>query len=545
MSRYGSRFLQIGEFLRHCKDLNVKAHKEELEHYEKTGVMLPVVRLVKPDQYVIEEAQLRLSSRVPLVDSSRWPELQRLEERLLLVRYPDDYGELTDDELVHIFDREIDTNCLLTRPSAETFRAWDEYRVQIPDVYGGELSQSTVEHYYSYWQVHQLHLIQKFPDLYKNRRLFEYVTQQLSVTLTPNAPYPEVLAEFKGMYRIFDALSYWQIVSSRIQGRTFATVDEVYGVRRLDATQTNDFRTELVARADTVLAHFNLCSDDLYRVLPQLIRLHRNYVKDERYRLAEELKLDILLLSNLIELKIGVDQEQVEAKLNYFDGRTFRHLDEVRKERDYAVMIMKRAAEKCAKDLQGHGLNWSFSDADIHELLDYCEDEGVGLLRTALSGMLATDEEFETKFRRVTRYSNLKSILSSYEYLLKSLGMKGNLPIGGMALNNALRRVMDQESWWQSFQSRSDHQGANLTHALNTTDFLTNLVTIMNDAQLNASVDGYWAQIFLLTVSARNGTVHFYPEEDQYYEELFGTMLNAPLIAMFYSWKFAKQRQWI
>ena len=431
MSRYGSRFLKVKDFLRHCKDLNVKVSEDELEHYEKKGVMLPIVRLIRPDQYVIEESQLRLSGSVPLVDASRWPDLQRLEEMLWLVRYPDDYAGLTDDQLVDIFDREIDTNCLLTRPSAEKFRAWDEYSVQIPDVYGGELSQSTAEHFYSYWQVHQLYYIQKFPDLYKNRWLYEYVTQQLSVTLTPNSPHPGVLADFKEMYRIFDALSYWLIVSSRIQGRTLATVDAVYGVRRLDTTQTNDFRMELAAHADIVLAHFNLCSDDLYRFLPQLIRLHDNYVKDERHRLAGELKSDILLLSNLIELKTGVDREQVGAALSYQQCRTFRHLDEVNKERDYAVLVMKRAANRCDADLQGRGLSWSFSETDINELLDYCEEEGLGLLRTALSGMLAIgDEEPQTKFRRVALYSNLKSILSSYEYLLKSLGGKANLAHG-------------------------------------------------------------------------------------------------------------------
>ena len=136
------------------------------------------------------------------------------------------------------------------------------------------------------------------------------------------------------------------------------------------------------------------------------------------------------------------------------------------------------------------------------------------------------------------------------KYLLKvSLGRRSkvaaNLAIGGMALNNAVKTVMEQESWWQLFKSRSDRNGVNLTYARDTTHFLNNLVDIMNDGRLNASVDGYWAQVFLLAVSARNGTVHFYPDEDQYYEELFGTMLNAPLIAMFYSWKFAKHRQWI
>ena len=182
MKRYGERFLGAGEFLSHCEDLKVKACREELEHYEKTGVMLPVVRLTYPDEYLIEDAHLRSLHSSAFVDISAWPELQRIVERPL-IRFPEDYQGLTPEQLVHCFDREVNDNPHLTRPSGESFRAWDDYLIQVPDIVDGNRRVSTAEHFYSYWQVHQLYYIQKFPDLYKNRRLFEYVTQQLSVTL--------------------------------------------------------------------------------------------------------------------------------------------------------------------------------------------------------------------------------------------------------------------------------------------------------------------------------------------------------------------------
>ena len=123
MNSYGERYLRAQDFLRHCETLNVKARKEELEHYEKTGVMFPVVRLTMPESYVIEDTQLKIAGGGLAADTAKWPELQRLDERLMLYRYPDGYEGLTGAELVHCFDREIDTNSLLTWPDVAGFRS--------------------------------------------------------------------------------------------------------------------------------------------------------------------------------------------------------------------------------------------------------------------------------------------------------------------------------------------------------------------------------------------------------------------------------------
>ena len=67
----------------------------------------------------------------------------------------------------------------------------------------------------------------------------------------------------------------------------------------------------------------------------------------------------------------------------------------------------------------------------------------------------------------------------------------------------------------------------------------------MADNQLSASPQGYWAQKFLVMCLARNMTVHSYPSEDSYYGDLYGPMLNAAIIATFYTWRIAKTRRLI
>ena len=275
------------------------------------------------------------------------------------------------------------------------------------------------------------------------------------------------------MYRIFDALSYWITVYSRERGRTFANVHEEYGIRRLSDSEVDGFRARLRQIAHDVLTCFSLSCNDLYEFLRRLIGLYEGYRKDERYTLSSEIKSDILHLSNLIELSTGVSREQVEDALShysYYDARTFRHLDEVNKERDYAVSVMKRVAGKCAADLRELGADWSFAESEITDLLDYCEEEGLGLLPTALSGMTAIgDEEYQLKFRRVTRYSNLKNMLCSYEYLLKNLGANAGISSG--RLTTLVRIAMQQESWLPLFNCRSG-SNVNLLYSRNTSEFV-------------------------------------------------------------------------
>ena len=202
------------------------------------------------------------------------------------------------------------------------------------------------------------------------------------------------------------------------------------------------------------------------------------------------------------------------------------------------------ASEACGNALQQLGDPlWSFTEGDTNDLLNYCEEEGLELFVTALSGMVAIgDEEYRRNFRRVQKYTNLKNVLTSCEYLLKTAARGTGLIVGKETLTLLVDKVMDQETWYQSFQARKQ---IGLLNANNTQDFLTNLDTLLTDNQLKGSPQGYWAQQFLVTCLARNMTVHSYPSEDSYYGNLFRTMLNAVASVTFYTWQLAKAKAWI
>ena len=119
MGNWGDRFAIVDSFIRYCRGLGVETDQKELEYYEKTGAMLPVARIVFPNEYVIQRDQSRRSGYTDWYSADQWPAIERLSERI--GASPFDNVALTDEELVHCFDREMDAgdNTYLSRPHSE------------------------------------------------------------------------------------------------------------------------------------------------------------------------------------------------------------------------------------------------------------------------------------------------------------------------------------------------------------------------------------------------------------------------------------------
>ena len=548
MNIWGQRFTTVDSFISYCRDLRIETDRRELEHYEQIGVMLPVARVVYPDEYVIQRDLNTWNGTSDCDETGRWPALDRLSEGFRVLPY--DYRDLTDEELVHCFDREMNTgdNPHLVRPNSDDYKPWSNYRVTVTDRDGNNIKRSTVEHYYSYWQIHQLYYIQRYPDLYKNVRLIELIPEDAPLrSYRPWAPKKECLVDFCGKRINFDALSFWNVVYEREHHRTFLNVPDIHGVRALDERQTKVYRSMLLSHAEMVRDRYSLDKDELYRFLSRLIDIYDEYERYERQRLMRELKKDIFAWEDLVRLLTGETRETVAdelEQLNRDHKEIFLYLDVAAKERDYAIRLLDSISRNCRDTLNQYGnRTWSFATSEVTELIDYCYQKEIGLLPTALSGMVAIgEEEYQQNFRRVQRYTNLKNVLTSYEYLLKSLARNGGLNVDRDTLTPLVEKVIVKEKWHKLFHQRKQK---GLLKGKNSQEFLMNLGTLLGDCDLNGSVKGYWAQQFLITCLARNMTIHSYPSEDSYYGDLFGPMLKAVVNATFYTWRLAKANAWI
>ena len=295
-----------------------------------------------------------------------------------------------------------------------------------------------------------------------------------------------------------------------------------------------------------VINRYSFNIDDLYGFLHELLELMENYKREERFKLLAEVRRDIFALAGLIECATGDDVRTIEKELGERSSyaQTFWHLDLFAKERDDAVSFVRHVLEHSDSRLRTRGgTTWSSEADDAGDVLDYCAQNGLDLLVTALSGMTAVgDEEYRQRFRRVQRYSNLKNILTSYEYFLKSIGGKGGYPIGRNTLTPTVEQVMRNEPWFRNFQVYAQK---GLLSAKDSDEFLDNLDAFNQDVRLQSSANGLWAYVFLVTCLGRNLTVHAYPSQHRYYGELFGNMLDSVVMAVCYTWDLARDKGWL
>ena len=150
MNIYGERYAEVGLFIGHCEDLNVRTERTELERYERTGVMFPVARVVYPSEFIVQLDQHEQDGDYGWNGFDKWPELVKLTEKFRPLPTRD--KTLTDEELIHCFDRTLDSggHPYLSVPRADTFRPWSEYQTQIVDSSGQTFGRATADHYYSH-----------------------------------------------------------------------------------------------------------------------------------------------------------------------------------------------------------------------------------------------------------------------------------------------------------------------------------------------------------------------------------------------------------
>jgi len=466
--------------------------EREIESYERNGAMLPVARVIYPTAYVNQRNELRTH-----VDESPWPEIGRLREPL---RYSiESEAAMTDEELIHCFDREMGQNELLKRPILRDYQPWNTY-----------LPNGKAEHYYSHWQVHQVYLLARYPL---------------------GSPHMDMFKE--GGW--FDALSFWTTLHLREQRRTLAKL----AINQYGQNQTNiaimyapsdqeDYHGKLRTHAETTRVKFGL-SDQLYFIfLQRLIDLHDDYRRDERYRLASALERDIYSLTGIMECDMRTTWDEISDRLEHpepWRKRALRQLDINSKERDDA------------RDVLTHNAGNRYSKDEIESVLDYCADRDLPILVSALSGMISNDKDYAEKMRRVTRYTNLKNVLTGFEYFARSLvGKKYSTvpaPAGLPAtLTPIVIDLMGKQPWFAQFKQHK------------TEGTIGNLNRILSDNSMSTP-QGSLAREFLITCVARNLSVHDYPSDDQYYGDLFGEMLSAAISSILFSWRFARTAGWV
>lgn len=468
IQRYGQRFIEAGQFVRFCRDLKVDITLNALMRYEQAGRMLPIAIVSRP----------------------AFPD-QRQQDELMLLGEPErsmleHFRGLPDTELIHCFDRQMGLNSLIESPLLNKGKAL-----------GGGILTSAITRYYSYWQVHQA-----------------YAMKHGYTRIWP-------------ISRFYNWLSYWLTMDDLEHKRTFAEVhpkdDET---RILEGHQRSRYHDKRRKHSRKVQRMFNITKKDHYTFLHDLIDMYQDYLDAERHKLAGEIQKDALRLATMMHLSSGVNFNGISDRLRVFSNsvnadwyrQTFRNFDIPTKERDDARLIIKAELPSCIKK----GVNERSIDAFVDSFLDYCEQH-LPIVISAMSRMIASEEERLEKFRHVNVYANMQSLLTSFEYLLRHMASARGIEDKGYTMFPLLKVIMKRETWWSEFEPKTRN------------GTLPNLVNSFSDQSLS-----YWPRTFLTVCIARNLLVHKFFDENPYDGDIFSPVLRAVVAVFAYTWRIAR-----
>ena len=542
MTRYRKRYLTVSDFSSYCKQLNLElrslslsSSNAELEMYEKDEIFFPVARLIKPDEYMIKRFELDQEPETYGENIPEWHELERL------IYHRPVLDNNNNSELWHPFDWESEQkNRFLFRPEEQQFKPWKEYRVKVKPESENGLFRKTAEHYYHYFQAHQVYAIQKrYPVYAKHNWLIENVNENLSDRakyLVPLKGNPSISLE--GHTNSFDALSFYITLYDNEQDRTFENIPEQDGVKTLDNQQFAHYTSNLKAHAKFVFDKYELSEDKLYEFLFYLLKLHSEYKRSDNLKLANELSTDIQYLTsfvqNVVDLSMYEIEKEIDQRSNSYWTREFRHIDKAIKVYDYA----KDTFERLLADYNTKFSTLNISSAEIEDLLDFIEKQGLFIIPYAIFDI---DEALNDSraFSTTSLYIGLSNLTTGFECYLReiaNLANQSSIPPNPSIIVKTLEPIIrTMFSWGRSFQ-----QAHSLRKPMYKNDAFGYLADVFTDPNLDEAV-----KTFLITYRSRNFIAHNYTLENELYYTWYSIVYSAICHSLFYSWKHASIKGWV
>ena len=545
MSGYGRRYLTASQFSSYCTALNVhlRAFNSELELYEREGVLLPVARVIKPDEYLIERKKVSQEPEGFSQSLPEWDELERLLYGYKIDRRTD-RCKTTDAELWHPFDREFEHhNRYLIRPTPGDFKAWKTLRVRIGETTENGYEVETAVHYYHYWQAYQVCAIQeKYPIFAKHSEVFKYFKDSARDRINhlwPRASDAVSTLNRKASY--FDALSFYIEMYAAEESRTFTAIPARAGIKQLNDEEFERYRSRQTDHATFVLQRYGLTSSQLCQVLVDVLNLRNKYQRDERAKLANELEKDVAFLASFIagvtDQSLDEITEEVGKRSTFGIKQEFRHLDKAVQVLDYARDTFERLMGDYNKEFPG----FNISITEIDELLKFIEAKGLFIIPYT---MFDTDEALNNPraFRRTSLYVGMKNLTTGLECLIREIAKKLPHPTRSMDTFGSLINTVFKEWCGELWK---EGKKAKYRKPTKPSEFISNITDVYADSTLDQQIHGHTIRVFLTAYWARNLTAHHYTLEDDLYGDLYGRVYRSTCHAIFYTWTYATQKGWV
>lgn len=530
MNLYGQRFLTASQFSSYCNSLNVRLlpFDEELEIYEKNGVMLPVARLIKPEEYLSKRNKLDIDPKTYGQRLIEWGDIER-------ILHGPELETSADFDLWSNLDLEFKQgNKFLIKPTKDKYQKWNSYKAKVFNSINGDLLVNSAEHYYHYYQVHQVYAIQKkYPVFAQHNWFIENLNENAKFDKDYFLPRQEdATSTLSGNLFFYDALSFFIELYLNERRRTFAQVREEYGVKTLNEKQFEDYQNRIKQLSLFVLDKFDLKNEHFYKFLLFALELHNQYEKEEKSRLANDLMVDIqcakIFLSNISGLS-DIDIEKEIRGRNPTLVKKFRHSDKALEIQDYTRETFLRLRA----DYNNKFPTASISTQEIENLLDFINRKGLFIVPYSIFDIDETLNS-ERPFRNNSLYIGLTNLSIGIENFLRELANIANSYHGTKVTVDNFFSLISMFSWYKDFEQQ--HQIRKGKYGNDTFAYLDDV--IKSPRTTNE------IKLFAISLCARNLLAHKYILDQYLYYEWYGKIYTSICEAFLYSWIYASQRKW-
>ena len=160
ISRNKSQFVEHTDFLKYCKANKVDITENELESYEKSGLLYPCYRILYPRELLVRHFRNDYKSNNPPYKDKgykirkEWEPVIDIGNRIRNSTFPLHKDFTAAIKFGHPLEQSIeDGNPFVFLPEKQTFKAWDKYKVIVGKMDGHKMRESKAVHYYSPWKI--------------------------------------------------------------------------------------------------------------------------------------------------------------------------------------------------------------------------------------------------------------------------------------------------------------------------------------------------------------------------------------------------------
>lgn len=524
MDYHGQRYLTLSQFQSRCGDLkiNMTFRESELEFYERNRLMYPVARTVEPEGVARarHEAELRNDYNASIEIPDDWSRLEQPASST---------GE-------HRFDSELGRNAFLESPASASFVPWDQRWIWT-EYQGHPLKFDRTTTYYSWWQVHQIHML-RVHHVFERANLMPHLREDSWLRESYDVPKsPDVYANFRGLAGPYDLLSGYLSRESalRMKHGGWGEIPDITAYRRDRDAAAADVATR------------GLDSSAVTQFLVDLQDLKERYEGQEHRSLAHDVERDMVAVTEFADIGLGLPWEQLLVQIGIergeFNKRRIALLDPleiIRRDAVHSLGYLRTLYEKEVMDGAPAPFLANFAD----DLVAFCDSNDVFEVTASLDNYSFSDEDLRQDQFPGFLFRRVRSLGLALEQIAKVVLEKspGGLP-SRLTLTPAIESLGTKSgaAWLGYFRTHRS-----LTRESTTASFQQQVTAIRSFRSPTDSLAERIAQTMLLACLARNATVHT-PRVwgDRTEREALGALASACGLAIIEVWWTGRQQGWI